>query len=158
MSVDHIARSDCEQVRGGFIGQPVNTASSLAYCAAGAWIWRRGATAPWRAVAVAAVTVGVGSAAYHGPGGRLGHLVHDASNVVLVATVTAATARTRCSRPALARAAAVTSVIGVAVHYTSRSGRALCRPDSVLQGHALWHLLGAGAVATMAEAHRPDTV
>ena len=38
----HLAWSDCERVRPGFIAQPVNTWSSLAYCVAGAWIIARG--------------------------------------------------------------------------------------------------------------------
>ena len=44
--------SDCEAVRDAVLAQPVNSLSSLAYVAAGAWVLRRGPVAP--AVALAA--------------------------------------------------------------------------------------------------------
>ena len=65
--------------------QPANTASSLAYVAAGAAALadarrhpardRRGA----RAVGWSLVAAGLGSVAYHGPGGVVGRWAHDAS-------------------------------------------------------------------------------
>jgi hypothetical protein len=41
-------------------------------------------------------------------------------------------------------------VIGVTAYLLGRTGGPLCRPDSLLQAHALWHLLTAGAMAAWA--------
>ncbi len=43
-------------------------------------------------------------------------------------------------------------VVGSVVNLLSRTGRPLCRPDSRLQGHALWHALTALALAAWGEA------
>ena len=37
--------------------------------------------------------------------------------------------------------------IGVTAYLLGRTGAPLCRPDSLLQPHALWHLLTAVAMA-----------
>ena len=37
-------------------------------------------------------------------------------------------------------------MVGVIVAVMSRSGDPLCYPEAFVQGHALWHLLGAGAL------------
>ncbi len=72
------AASDCERVRPGLVGQPVNTVTSLGYVAAGAWVARRRGDAPMALpAAVALVLNGLGSVAYHGPGGRAGKWLHD---------------------------------------------------------------------------------
>ena len=159
MAAQHIARSDCERIRPGLLAQPVNTVSSLAYCAVGAWIWHRSQpepTAGWRVVAAASVVVGLGSAAYHGPGGRGSRILHDTSNVALALAVAAnLVGADRPPRPGLLKVAAVASISGLTLHHTSRTDRILCRPDALLQGHAAWHLLGAVAVLTTAEAHHP---
>jgi len=34
--------------------------------------------------------------------------------------------------------------------------RLVCAPDSLLQGHALWHLLGAGAAACLYRSYEED--
>jgi len=39
---------------------------------------------------------------------------------------------------------------GVGVHSATRTGMRWCRPDSHLQGHALWHVLSATGLALMA--------
>ncbi len=82
----HVAAGDCESCRAGPVAQPANTASSLAYCVAGAWLLRRGrrterpgGLTAHRALAWAAVAAGLGSVAYHGPGTALGRYLHDAS-------------------------------------------------------------------------------
>jgi hypothetical protein len=61
------------------------------------------------------------------------------------------TARTR---RLLAGALAATGV-GVAAHALTRTGRPACRPDSRLQGHALWHLASAVAMLCWATATLP---
>ena len=146
----HIAVSDCERIRPGLIAQPVNTVSSLAYCAAGAWVLRRPRSLRRVALGISAIAAGVGSVAYHGPGGRAGKLVHDSSAAALAGTIAIAFA----TGPASLRRRLVTLGClgaGAAVHASSRSDRVLCRPDSILQGHALWHALGAAAVLTVAD-------
>jgi hypothetical protein len=72
-----LAESDCERCRPGLVSQPANTVSSLAYVAAGADLLRREERD--RAFGWAVVAVGIGSVAYHGPGGRAGRWLHDAT-------------------------------------------------------------------------------
>ena len=63
---------DCEAVRPGRLGQPVNTVTSLAYVLAGAWLLRRVPALPAEdragatAYAALAALNGVGSVAYRG--------------------------------------------------------------------------------------------
>lgn len=73
----HVAAGDCERVRGRWIGQPANTLSSLAYVGVGVALVRRDPRAV-RAGATLAL-LGVGSVAYHGPGGPTGRWLHDTS-------------------------------------------------------------------------------
>ena len=40
--------------------------------------------------------------------------------------------------------------VGVTAYLLGRTGGPLCRPDSLLQPHALWHLLTAAAMAAWA--------
>jgi hypothetical protein len=40
--------------------------------------------------------------------------------------------------------------VGVAAYLLGRTGGPLCRPESLLQPHALWHLLTAVAMAAWA--------
>jgi hypothetical protein len=147
----HVAESDCERIRPSVIAQPVNTASSLALCASGAWILpRRPTTGRGLALGTAAIAAGVGSAAYHGPGGRTARIVHDVTAVALCGALGAAlmSPRARASRRLAAVGCLATAA---AVHTASRTGRVLCRPDSVWQGHALWHVLVAAAVVLTAD-------
>src|SRR4029453_9662258 len=59
-----LGASDCEALRDGWLGQPVNTLSSVAYVVAGAYVlWRGGPRVP----ALALAAVGVGSVLYHRP-------------------------------------------------------------------------------------------
>jgi hypothetical protein len=143
----HVAVSDCERIRPGLIAQPVNTASSGAYCAAGAWLLcRRPQSRGRRTLGLAAIGAGVGSVAYHGPGGRAARLVHDVS----AAALGSASVVVLLARPvSVSRRAATLTLasVGLVVHAASRSDRILCRPDSPWQGHALWHVIGAAAVA-----------
>lgn len=147
----HVAASDCERIRHARIAQPVNTVSSLAYCASGAWILSRGPRSRRRlSLAAMAIAAGLGSVAYHGPGGRAGRLVHDVTAAALGGGIALALVRPPSS-VARRRAAVGCLAAAVAVHATSRTDRVLCRPDSLWQGHALWHVLGAAAVVMAAE-------
>ena len=146
---EHVAFSDCERIRPGLIAQPVNTVSSLAYVVAGAVLAsrarREGGPLESRrlAVAAAAVAAGLGSVLYHGPGGRWSKRAHDTALAALV--LTQGIRRLGDRRPPR-RGAAVLTATASALHAASRTGRPLCRPDALLQGHALWHVVSALAV------------
>jgi hypothetical protein len=44
---------------------------------------------------------------------------------------------------------------GLALHVAGRTGRPLCRPDSLLQAHAGWHVLSAAALWLRTRPARP---
>ena len=200
----HVAAGDCERCRPGPLAQPANTISSLAYVAAGAAMVRTAAThhpdreRAERAVGWATIAAGLGSVAYHGPGGRWGHYAHDASLIAMFGLVTAADiqllvpelrippavlaavpvaaawaarpqrsmasqavvaglaaaaevariARTpaRPSRPWARRAELPAFAVGGTLHLLGRTDGPLCRPDSLLQPHGLWHSLTAATL------------
>jgi hypothetical protein len=54
-------------------------------------------------------------------------------------------------RPAY-RAALAAAAAGAACWWLGRTASPWCDPDSLLQPHAAWHLLGAAALACWAEA------
>jgi hypothetical protein len=198
---------DCEAFRDGWLGQPVNAISSLAFVVMGLWLLARARHAPARSAeirlfGVASVLTGLGSAAYHGPNPAWGQWAHDvpiASGLLLAAVVNLATFTGRRSRELFAWAAGTLAiaviiavspdaqravfaavgvafgvtevlavrrhlrpwpgdpdfglwlvvigafVVGVAAFFLGRID-ALCDPDSVLQLHALWHVLQAAAI------------
>ena len=142
--------SDCEVLHSGFLGQPANAVSSVAYVLAGLAVWRRGGPA---GPALALGAVGVGSVLYHGPMPAGAEAVHDGALVALAATVALAAARRwragtrpRVPRPPAIAVAALGA--GIVANFVSRTGAPLCRPDALLQGHAAWHVLTAVAAAT----------
>jgi hypothetical protein len=183
----HPAAGDCERIRPGPIAQPVNAASSLAFVAASAWLWRRlsrggaevGPDASLYCGLLAAN--GIGGVAFHGPGDRASHWLHDtalvgtlasmalghagwaagatgvaglglavrptATNAAsVVGTVLVAGAEARRGRRPSPRAGALL-LAAAAVNVVSRTGGRCCRPASRWQGHALWHVLTAMALA-----------
>ena len=91
----HPGALDCEAIRAGFLAQPVNALSSLAYVGAALWVvaaarrvtGRVNASVSTFAALLAAE--GVGSLLFHGPGDAASHLLHDAA---LVGTLTAVAA------------------------------------------------------------------
>ena len=149
----HAALSDCEEVRPGFLGQPANALSSLAFVAAAVPIWqvsRRPGRRAWALVAAASAFEGIGSVLYHGPGTRSGKVVHDVGLVALVAATAAVVAEDpRAARPT--PIATGLTVAAIAMHTLSRTGGPLCSCRSPIQGHAIFHLLAAAA--TVAAAH-----
>ncbi|MFL6205638.1 MAG: hypothetical protein ACJ739_09840 [Acidimicrobiales bacterium] len=149
----HGAESDCEAIRPGLVGQPANTVSSLALVLAAAPIARaarRRREPAWTAVAVASAFEGIGSVAYHGPGGRRAKVLHDAGLVALVATLGVAVGRE--GRPVARRpVAAALTAAAVSLHALSRTGGPLCSCRSPLQGHAVFHVLAAAALTAAAE-------
>lgn len=143
MPVLALGGSDCEALRDGLLGQPVNSLSSLAYVLAGVYVLRQGGA---RAPAVALAAVGVGSVLYHGPMPPGAEQIHDGSLLALLAAVTVALHRRSVRRPPPLAVVALGAAI--AVNVLSRTGAPLCRPDSLLQGHAAWHVLTAVAAAS----------
>lgn len=145
----HVAASDCEHIRPGLIGQPANTASSLAFVAAAIPVWRRGGT--WRGVALALAFEGVGSVLYHGPGGKAAKFVHDVGLLFLLLAFANVARHDPSSVRPRPRAVAL-NVAAVLMHSLSRTGGPLCSCHSRLQGHAVFHLLAAAAVVEHARA------
>ena len=142
MRVLALGASDCEALRDGWLGQPVNTLSSVAYIVAGAYVlWRGGPRVP----ALALAAVGVGSVLYHGPMTPGAGLAHDGSIAVFAATIPLAWRRRSVSWPPVT--AVIAGGAAIAVNLLTRTGAPLCRPESLLQGHAAWHALTALAIA-----------
>lgn len=149
MTVAHVAASDCERVRPGLIGQPANTVSSLAFLLAARPLLRasrRPGAGAWAGVAAAAAMEGLGSVGYHGPGGRVSKIVHDVGIVALVATTATALARDPAAR-VQPRAVGLGAAAAL-LHALSRTGGPLCSCHSPLQGHAVFHVLAAVALAS----------
>jgi hypothetical protein len=158
-----LGAGDCEALRSGPLAQPTNTATSLAFVAAGCWLATRTTrVVPTRrrrvwAVATLIAATGVGSVAYHGPGGRLAHLAHDGTLALSLAwapsglqgdappTVQAAVRRRQ-------RVAATAAAAGIVSYQLGRTGSATCRPMSRWQWHGLWHVAAAVAAAAWADA------
>lgn len=219
--VGSLAASDCERLRDGWVAQPANAASSLAYVAAGLVLLRWASGLPSRdersplPLAMGMVTAGLGSLDYHGfqsPVAQWGHdwgvavpvvaairtdaaellpevpdRVRTAASVAALAAVGLLLARRpgsgtfvggvgalalgmselvlwrRGRRPAPRRqpkillgVAAGAGLAGVTALAMSRSGGPWCRPDSLLQGHAVWHGCSALALLCWAMAVLPD--
>jgi hypothetical protein len=196
-----LGQSDCERIRDGFIGQPVNTFSNVGYVISGAELVARGMTGQVKrprltmAFGLALTALGVSSAAYHGPGTTWGKWSHDTSiagalTFIGVAEVSEAFAWSRAmtaiagcaeflgvaallaarpeatnpldaglvvlcaggaarqpmsGRPSI-RGVVPALIVGEAANALGRTNGPLCRPNSALQGHAMWHLLTAAAL------------
>jgi hypothetical protein len=86
-----VGGSDCERIGHGFLAQPANALSSIAYLVAGALLLQRAlAGRPRAALAAYSATVigtGLGSAAYHGPMPSWGRFAHDLSIAAVLAFV-----------------------------------------------------------------------
>ncbi len=178
------AAADCEIIGGGFLGQPVNALSSLAFVLAGIFILTRRPALRW--VGYGLIATGLGSFLFHGPMPSASEWAHDVSLAWLITIVGGRGTRWErlCRLPALlalgalfavapsaadpvAVALAVVAVVGVLRRDRSpaalaplgllglvaiygrlgASGGPLCRPDSMFQPHAVWHLGAAVAVA-----------
>lgn len=135
-----VAASDCERCRPGLVTQPVNTVSSLAYVVAGAASLaearrRPTGTAPGtRAVGWALVAVGLGSVAYHGPGGVVGRWAHDASLLAMTGLVVLTDIHhDRGTEPTAAEVAATGIAATVAAHpRTSETAQLLTAAGALL--------------------------
>jgi hypothetical protein len=160
-----LGAGDCERLHDGLIAQPVNTTSALAYVAVGAWLAGRGLRAggPARpatvAFGVAVAAAGIGSVDYHGTGSPAARLLHDGTLYVVVGFVAWREVARRAGRARLTpagrvayRAALAAAAAGAACWWAGRTDSPWCDPDSLLQGHAAWHLLGAAALAAWGRA------
>lgn len=78
------AAADCELIRQGLLGQPVNTITTLAFVVAGGWLLRRPG-ARW--VGVALLATGVGSFVFHGPMPEWGEWAHDVTLAWLIVVI-----------------------------------------------------------------------
>jgi hypothetical protein len=159
-----LGAGDCERLHDGLIAQPVNTASALAYVAVGAWLAGRGLRAgpgrrPLLVVGLAVGLAGIGSVDYHGPGSPAARLLHDGGLYAVVGLVAwhevgrrLRRARLPADRRPAYRAALAAAAAGAACWWLGRTTSPWCDPDSLLQPHAAWHLLGAAALACWAVA------
>ena len=161
-----LGAGDCERLGDGLIAQPVNTASALAYVAVGAWLAGRGlrpsaggARAGTVGFGLAVAAAGVGSVDYHGPGSPAARLLHDGGLYLVVGLVAWREVTRWAGRGRLTprgrvawRAALALAAAGAAGWWLGRTASPWCDPDSPLQGHAAWHLLGAAALACWAVA------
>ena len=110
------------------------------------------------AFGVAVAAAGIGSVDYHGPGSPAARLLHDGGLYAVVGLVAwheltrraGRSRRTRSGRVAY-RAALAATAAGAACWWVGRTASPWCAPDSLLQGHAAWHLLGAAALAADGE-------
>ena len=163
-----LGAGDCERLHDGLVAQPVNTASALAYVAVGAWLVGQGLRAgPDRGRALgfglAVTAAGVGSVDYHGPGSPAARLLHDGSLYAVVGFVAWQEVARRVGRGRRARAgvpwvgwtprrrtayrvALAATAAGAACWWAGRTASPWCDPNSLLQGHAAWHLLTAAAL------------
>jgi hypothetical protein len=144
--------SDCERVTENLLAQPVNTVSSLAYVAVGAWVALRASGAAGRIFGVLVALTGVGSIAYHGWDGDGVGIAHDLSIVAVAVFILGFEAtHARSHRRAAGYVVAITALaIGVAANLLGRTGAPLCVPGSVVQWHALWHVATAVALGAWA--------
>jgi hypothetical protein len=213
--------SDCERLIEEWLAQPVNALSSLAFVLAGIgvpMVARRRSphlkTLGW-VFGFSLVLVGLGSLAFHGPGGVPAGWIHDASITALLILVLIIELGSRAgwderlmvtcwaiSAPALMAVEwvwpgigdplntplALFTVLGVVWHrqmqrgvrlfsgraparsigtamvgtgaivmILSRTGGPLCVPDSLIQGHAIWHVLAAAGIGLYAVSLFPVT-
>lgn len=210
---------DCERIVSGFLGQPANTVSSLAFLVSAAFIvivaLRRDRTtrAVLLVLALAVAANAVGSFARHGPDPSWAQWAHDAAIMaVLLLVAVHALGRRRGWRPtveigayalglaavglglavihgasdpfagtlaagavvgeiatvsgdrrtpppgaprngAVARAIGFAAIaLGGVAFLLGQTGSPFCRPDSMFQWHALWHVLVAVSLVAYAYA------
>jgi hypothetical protein len=83
-----LGASDCERIRDGLFAQPANALSAAWLCVAGLWIaWRERAHPHAGLVGTVVGAAGLGSVAYHGPGGRLAGWAHDATITAMLGVI-----------------------------------------------------------------------
>jgi len=108
---------------------------------------------------LAVAVAGIGSVDYHGPGSPAARLLHDGGLYAVVGYVAwtevarwVGRARLAPGRRAAYRLALAATAAGAACWWAGRTAGPWCDPDSLLQGHAAWHLLTAFALGAWAVA------
>lgn len=111
------------------------------------------------AFGVVVAAAGIGSVDYHGPGSPAARLLHDGSLYAVAGLVAWNEVARRVGRSRLSprarvayRSALAAAAAGAACWWLGRTTSPWCDPDSLLQGHAAWHLLAAAALAAWAVA------
>ena len=96
------AAADCELIRAGFLGQPVNAITTIGFVIAGVVVMGRRPDRRW--VGIALIATGIGSFLFHGPMPPGSEWAHDVTIAWLLAVVAGSGTRTeKYSRvPALA--------------------------------------------------------
>jgi hypothetical protein len=88
-----LGESDCESLGRGFLAQPVNALSSLAFSVLGAVVlvsvtkWRGRERANRVVFGVLMVATGVGSFMFHGPQGSVSHFLHDVTFILAIVSL-----------------------------------------------------------------------
>ncbi|HEU4320055.1 MAG TPA: hypothetical protein VFS66_08230 [Acidimicrobiia bacterium] len=150
------ALADCEAIVDSFLGQRVNSITTLAFVVAAFVVWRW-STRVW--VAIGLSLTGVGSFFFHGPMPSWAQVAHDVSLwflvVIVIVEIGRDLLRTREWRPLVGPLTllAVVAVIG----RLGATGNPLCDPASIWQPHGLWHIGAATAVTWWAVATAPKT-
>ena len=174
---------DCERIARGFLAQPVNALTSLAFVLAGAMIALR--RPDRRLLGLLVGLVGVGSFLFHGPVPFQSEWLHDVTigwvlaavvldrrrhfvwwaipavgvlfviwpggaDPIMVVMATLAVIgeanRGLRQRDVATSVSVGTLVLGGGIGSMSRTGWPWCDPDSLFQGHAVWHVLAAAAL------------
>jgi hypothetical protein len=154
----HPGRHDGEPLREGLVAQPLSAGSSLAYVAAGLWLWHRSSTTSRpglsHALAGSIAANGVAGIGFHGPGDRVSHALHDAAlaatGVAVVASGADAASRWRRGarpNPKPALWATLAGVVGTVANIAGRRAATHGRPVTGRIGHPVWHVLTAVALA-----------
>ncbi len=161
---DTLGAGDCEQLRGGLLGQPVNTASSAGYVAVGVWLLARSRRIPRRQRMTAGLygafvaLSGAGSVAYHGPQFTGAQLFHDLPivgmlglglGVPVVRRIRGEQVFAPESAGRIGAVAALGAAGGIA-YLAGRTGSPTCDAGSVLQFHGIWHLCTGAAAGLWA--------
>lgn len=162
---DRIGCSDCERIRDGWLAQPVNALTSLAFVGAAAVVlarsWQPARDRRGEALAYSALLalVGAGSVAFHGPQPPGARAMHDWPIPVLLGlaagTPLARGVRGHVPLPGWSRRrGAVLGATGLAAgmaYAGGRTGAPTCHPDSPVQLHGAWHILAALGFVTVAD-------
>ena len=146
--------SDCERISDGFLEQPVNTISGLAYVAVGIWIVARFRRPVARCFGLVVVFVGAGSVGYHGWDDANVNFFHDLafpSTLVFIAVLEVMRSRLGFHRRAAGYwVGASAFALGLAGRLLGGTAGPWCAPGSVIQWHAFWHVATAIALGAWA--------
>ncbi|MGH2735388.1 MAG: hypothetical protein ACRDKZ_07405 [Actinomycetota bacterium] len=150
-----LGASDCERIGDGFLAQPVNALSSLAFVAAGLWILSWGNRRVPTAFGWVVLATGVGSFLFHGPQPAFARPAHDGTAIVAgvgAALLAGSELRRLGVRGFWGRhsASLLLTAAALAAYAGGRTASPLCDPDSPLQLHGAWHALLAAALAGFA--------